>query len=397
MKRLITIVFLLAPLAIFAQKSSDSLKWFKGNTHTHSYWSDGDDFPEMIMDWYKTHGYDFICLSDHNTLAQGEKWKLIPDFPAHERRFREYLSKYGEDWVKYEVDSAKRIKVKLKTLEEYAPVFEEKDKFLIVQAEEISDRFEKKPIHINAINVKEVIVPRGGTSVTEVMQNNLDAVHEQRQRTGQAMFAHINHPNFMWGISLEDMMKLNGDRFFEIFNGHPLVNNYGDSTRPGTEEMWDLLLINCIKKNKPLVYGLATDDSHNYLSYSTRNSNPGRGYIMVRAKDLTASSIIKAMEGGNFYSSTGVELESIDISKKNLSIKVKGEAGVTYKIQFLGAKTGEEKPRVLAVVEGLDAHYKFKKGDTYVRAKIISSKYKENPFQEGDYETAWTQPTQIEF
>src|ERR1041384_2925480 len=52
-------------------------QWYKGNLHTHSYWSDGDDFPEMIMDWYKTHGYQLVALSAHNTLAEGAKWKLI--------------------------------------------------------------------------------------------------------------------------------------------------------------------------------------------------------------------------------------------------------------------------------------------------------------------------------
>ena len=31
-------------------------RWFKGNTHTHSLWSDGNDFPEMIVDWYKKEG-----------------------------------------------------------------------------------------------------------------------------------------------------------------------------------------------------------------------------------------------------------------------------------------------------------------------------------------------------
>ncbi len=391
-KPLAIIILLFACGPICAQQNADRLEWFKGNTHTHSYWSDGDDFPEMIMEWYKTHGYDFICLSDHNTLAQGEKWKLIPDFPAHERRFKEYLNKYGEDWVTYEVDSAKRVRVKLKTLEEYAPLFEEKGKFLIIQSEEITDAFEKKPVHINAINVKEAILPSGGSSVTEVMQNNLDKVYEQRQRTGQAMFAHINHPNFIWGISLQDMMKLNGDRFFEVFNGHPMVNNYGDSTRPGTEQMWDLLLINGVQKNKPFLYGLATDDSHNYLSYGIRNSNPGRGYIMVHARELTAASIIEAMESGNFYSSTGVELEKVTFQEGYLSIKVKPKAGVTYAIQFIGADKGKENASILKVVNGTEAKFKIKKRHAFVRANVISSKYQENPFREGDFERAWVQP-----
>jgi len=87
-----------------AQQKDGVYTWYKGNTHTHSYRSDGDDFPEMIMEWYKSHHYDFICLSDHNTLAQGEKWKLIPAFPSHEKRFFEYLKKYGDNWVTYKLN-----------------------------------------------------------------------------------------------------------------------------------------------------------------------------------------------------------------------------------------------------------------------------------------------------
>ena len=49
-------------------------RWFKGNTHTHSLWSDGNDFPDMISDWYRSKGYDFLAMSDHNLLARGDKW-----------------------------------------------------------------------------------------------------------------------------------------------------------------------------------------------------------------------------------------------------------------------------------------------------------------------------------
>lgn len=28
-------------------------QWYKGNLHTHTLWSDGDDFPEMVADWYR--------------------------------------------------------------------------------------------------------------------------------------------------------------------------------------------------------------------------------------------------------------------------------------------------------------------------------------------------------
>jgi hypothetical protein len=171
-----------------------------------------------------------------------------------------------------------------------------------------------------------------------------------------------------------------------------MVNNYGDSLRPGTEQMWDLLLVDCIQKNKPLIFGLATDDAHNYLSYSTKDSNPGRGYVMVKAKALDPSSIIQAMENGDFYSTTGVELADVSFEKGKLTVKIKQQPGLTYAVQFYGAKKRTLKPELLKEVKSSEAEYTLTDDDLYVRAKIISSRYKENPFHEGDFETAWTQP-----
>src|SRR5262245_32769399 len=51
--------------------------WLKGNTHTHTLWSDGDAAPEKVADWYKSHGYDFLVLSDHNIMLDGEKWRKV--------------------------------------------------------------------------------------------------------------------------------------------------------------------------------------------------------------------------------------------------------------------------------------------------------------------------------
>lgn len=77
-------------------------QWYKGNLHTHSLWSDGDDYPEMIMAWYKASGYHFVGLSDHNTLQTGEQWRWIPRAPERRRAFDRYLHTYGNDWVVYE-------------------------------------------------------------------------------------------------------------------------------------------------------------------------------------------------------------------------------------------------------------------------------------------------------
>src|SRR5690606_12207599 len=49
-------------------------RWWKGNLHTHTFWSDGNDFPEMTAEWYRRRGYNFLALSDHNVLSQGQRW-----------------------------------------------------------------------------------------------------------------------------------------------------------------------------------------------------------------------------------------------------------------------------------------------------------------------------------
>ena len=62
----------LSPTAV-AQPAPEPRR-YKGNLHTHSLWSDGDDYPEMIADWYKREGYHFLGISDHNVLQQGDRW-----------------------------------------------------------------------------------------------------------------------------------------------------------------------------------------------------------------------------------------------------------------------------------------------------------------------------------
>jgi hypothetical protein len=389
-----TTLFVLFCLMMFlagcTEKENDNRKWFKGNLHTHSYWSDGDEFPEMIMDWYKGKGYDFVALTDHNILAEGEKWIVVRKGKVYEEGFDKYLGKFGEQWVTYKRDTG-RIQVKLKTFDEYKPKFED-ESFLIIQSEEITDKFDGKPIHINATNVRKLIPPQGGESVTNVMQRNVDAVLKQRQETGAPMFPHINHPNFHYAITLEDMIGLRGERFFEVYNGHPQVHNYGDSVRPGTEFMWDKINIAYHRKNQPLMYGLATDDSHNYHLFGTTYSNAGRGWVMVLADTLSPASLIRAMEEGQFYATTGVILDEIKVAFGALRVDVKEEPGVNYEIQFIGATAQEQDARVLKTVSGSEATIELLDSYIFVRAKVTSDKLKENPFQDKDYETAWTQP-----
>lgn len=395
MKELIVLSLLVFTFACQSESTligeGNGIRWYKGNLHTHSLWSDGDDYPEMIMDWYKSNGYHFVGLSDHNILQEGEKWRRVPNNPITMGAYRAYLEKYGPDWVTTREDSA-GLSVQLKTLSEYRDLFEAKEEFLILKSEEITDGFEGKPIHLNVTNVQKLISPQGGNTLVEVIQNNIDAVLQQRKATGQPMFPHINHPNFGWAMTADDMKQLRGERFFEVFNGHPAVHNYGDSTRLGTEAIWDEINRHYAELNLPLMFGLATDDSHHYHSFGLEYSNTGRAWVEVAADSLAPGALIHHLEAGDFYATTGVRLKSYGIENGKYRVKVEPEKGVSYEIQFIRWEKGADLPEVIQTEKGVESAYRLSEKDWFVRAKIISDKAKENPYQRGDKEVAWTQP-----
>ena len=394
-----------------------ALRWWKGNLHTHSLWSDGDDYPEMITDWYKARGYDFLAISDHNTLQEGPAWLYATNETAARAALPKYLRRFGSNWVE-QAEYEGRPVVKLKTLAEYRSLFEQPGRFLLLQSEEITARFERIPVHLIASNLRETIEPRAGRSVLEVMQRNVDAVLEQRERTGQLMIPHLAHPNFGWAVTAEDMIQLRGEKFFEVYNGHPHVHNEGDTNHASTERMWDIINTHRIAERRaaPLL-GLAVDDAHHYHQFAPTNSNAGRGWVVVRAPVLQADALMRALEAGDFYASSGVSLGDVIWKDNKLTVRIDPEPGTTYTTQFIGTRRPvdwRDKPvlgtngqplrvtrlysaglgALLAEQRGTNASYTCTGQELYVRAKIISSKAKANGVVPGERESAWTQPYQ---
>tara|TARA_B100000767_G_C19769641_1_gene539298 strand:+ start:1911 stop:3080 length:1170 start_codon:yes stop_codon:yes gene_type:complete len=386
MKKLILLL-----LFISCNQEIPKQNWQKGNLHTHSFWSDGDDFPEMIIKWYKDNGYQFIALSDHNTISQGENWYKLNTNDKKNFALEKYKKSFG-DWVETKIDS-NETHVRLKTFEEYKSKLEDLNSFLIIRSEEVTSY--SKPVHINVTNIKEKIEPAQGNSVLEVMQKTLDAVHAQRKKYNIPMFAHINHPNFGYGVSVEDLKNLNGERFFELYNGHPAVNNMGDEMHMDLETMWDLINISYYNENKPLILGIATDDSHNYHAKSSNHSNTGRGWVMVDSEKIETSSLIKAMESGNFYSSSGVILKKAYNTKSKFFIELEPKQGVDYETIFMGYRKGSYEVEELKRVKGNFSQYTFHKNDLFVRAKINSNELIMNPVLVGETKQAWVQPVVV--
>ncbi|MDX1382865.1 MAG: histidinol-phosphatase, partial [Thermoanaerobaculia bacterium] len=361
-------------------------------------WSDGDDYPEMVLDWYRSRGWHFVAISDHNILNQGPKWvhpALATDRVPQERLAR-YLERFGEDWVETDT-TAGQTAVRLKTLDEVRQLLEEPGAFLIIQAEEITENFGSRPVHVNATNVAELILPQGGETLLDVFRRNIDAVLAQRERTGRPMFPHLNHPNFRGGITLEEFVAIENERFFEVYNGHQGVFNDGGPGKWSTEELWDAALSRRLETGGEPLYGLAVDDSHIFSVMSTAVPNPGRGWVQVRAPELTVEALIAALEAGDFYGSSGVELDAIEVDDGRLTVRIRNDPEAIFVTHFIGTRRGADgRPgkvgETLDVQAGLTPAYELAGDELYVRARVVSSELKVNGYRAGELEMAWTQP-----
>jgi len=395
------------------------LRWWKGNIHTHSLWSDGNDFPEMIAQWYRSHDYHFLALSDHNVLSEGTRWMKHDEIVARGGKdaLAKYRERFGDEWVETRGEvGAASYEVRLKPLDEFRKLVEAPGRFLMIQGEEISDRAEGVPVHMNATNLAELIEPLGGGTVAEAMENNLRAAEEQAKRTGREILVHLNHPNFGLAITAEDLAAVLRERFFEVYNGHPGVMHQGDEQHVSVERMWDIAnTIRIDRLKAPPLFGVGTDDSHHY--HGAPGSRPGRGWVMVRAAELEPQSLIRAMKAGEFYASSGVTLKEVayDADAKVLALRIRPEEGAEYSTEFIGTRRGydrdsqphvdaEGKPlratrqyssdvgEVLATVEGVAPSYRLTGEELYVRAVVTSSKPHPDPSFEGQRQQAWTQP-----
>ncbi len=325
-----------------------SKQWYKGNTHVHTLLcGHADSSPEAVTAWYHERGYNFLCLSEHNQFIDPATVKMPPN---------------------------------------------KRDDFILIPAEEVTGG---SMAHSTALNIDGIVDPRlvqpSGANKTQVIQAH---VHGAEQQNGHSI---LNHPNFHYSNSAEDIRPVEGLHLFELHNGHPAVNNFGDHEHDSVEEIWDDLLTDGM-----LIYGVSSDDAHHFQDLGPDRSNPGRGWVMVETDALTPDAISEAMYRGRFYATSGVMLSVAKRNESRVSVKVNegaterelsssfvvghrvAEGKTGYSIQLIG-----EGGAVLEEVQGNKATFSVPSDSGYVRAKVTYTREADTGY-ENFY--AWMQP-----
>jgi hypothetical protein len=302
----------------------------------------------------------------------------------------ELRGRFGADAV--ELRGEPKPAMRLKTLDELRASFAEPDRFLLIQGEEITGR-----VHVNGINLTEAIPADFEGDVPATIQEYVRRVRADGAASGRPTAAHLNHPNYTWAVAPSDVLQIEGPFAFEVYNGHPSVHNPGDADHASTEMLWDMALtLRLGGLGREPVYGVATDDSHSYHGATPKVAAPGRGWIMVRASELSADAITAAIAAGEFYASTGVVLDDVAAGEGVLEVRIRAEAGVAYRTQFVGTKSGAAGAggggEVLLETRANPARYTFTRDEIYVRARGLSDRPLECPDADGSFQSAWTQP-----
>lgn len=319
--------------------------WFRGNTHAHSSNSDGDSPPDSVARWYRDAGYDFLFITDHETVTDPAPLNARFGVPGR------FLMIAGEEVTQLVADTTH------------------------------PDR--RRQAHVNALGITRVVTRIGERGIAQGIPLAAAYARNIAEIRAAGGIAQVNHPNFRWSVRLDDLAALPDSTLLEIWNAHTGVNNLGGvdaagRAAPSAEALWDSLLT-----RGKVLYAVADDDSHSFRASDADSyalTRPGRAWIMVRADTLSEPAILGAIRRGDFYGSTGVTLSDLAVTDSAITLAVSPAYDSRYTIEFVGSGG-----RVLAAAHGQRASYTIRGDEGYVRARVSDSNGRK----------AWTQAARV--
>jgi len=234
-------------------------RFYRGNLHGHSTHSDGRLSPEDAAAFYRRHGYDFTCLSDH--LWSDERFCAQTVLDARH------------------LDSADFITIPSAELHCRGKAFARDGLWHIVA---------------NGLPL-DFAVAADDEAVTTMVQRAIDA----------GAYVTIAHPEWyaITGAEAETLAHAHG---VEIFNYSCWIT----SARGSGIAVADIML-----NQGHRIHFTATDDSH------FEHPDATGGWVMVAADRLDADAIITALKEGRHYSSTGAELKGLTLDGTTLVVE----------------------------------------------------------------------------
>ena len=212
--------------------------WKKGALHTHSFWSDGEAFPEQVVLRHLERGYDFVCLTDHNNLGlDPQHWLYV--IQPEQGPFPEGLPYIGGcTWQaaleRYQTDFpgipetktiAGRKYVRVRSLPEVKEIFRNQQNFAVIGGEELTTRLKtpstRYQLDMGVLNLKQQMNYLSGETLPETLRLNKELYDHLRSQQEQSSLFIVNHPGgYYYDLAPEALIVQDDIRHFELCNSN---------------------------------------------------------------------------------------------------------------------------------------------------------------------------------
>ena len=235
-------------------------KFFKGNLHGHSNYSDGKLTPEEVCKAYIERGYDFISITDH------------------------FLKMFN-----YPI-TLPELKVK---------------NFTVIPGAELhSSKMENGELwHVLALGLRDNFTPPNQPNfLINKKSENIESLSSRLYEAGA--FVSLTHPEWN-GMTLQDTLKFKEVHAIEIYNHSCAI----ECERGSGVAVLDQILNHGKELNI-----IATDDSHFHIE------DAFGGWVMVKSEINSEEALLEALKKGQYYSSQGPDFKNIKVQNDRLEV-----------------------------------------------------------------------------
>ena len=290
---------------------SNEGKFYKANLHAHSTVSDGAFTPEQLKEMYKAKGYSILALTDHELLVDHSD---LDDEDFLTITSLEYAFIEKEDYFK-----SRTIELNMFAKEQHNTTQVCYDPSYVVHGEKWRAPLVK---HVGERYKREYTI--------DCIQHVIDEANKN------GFIVSLNHPGYSMETP-EFFGKLDGLFAMEIYNH---ISFIGAGVNDYNPAMYDDML----RRGKNL-FCICADDCHAGKPDDSPYCDRYGGFVMIKAKKLSYTEIICALQKGEFYASQGPLIEELFVSEGKVHIKcspAKSIAMNTERRPFGGVRIAEK-------------------------------------------------------
>ena len=270
--------------------------YYKANLHTHSTLSDGNLTPEELKREYKARGYSILAITDHEVLVDHSD--LNDDSFLTITSYELYINEGGRIWNH----------TRTAHLNFYA-----KDPHNVTQV-----CYDPKYLFANAVSLAGQVKYTGAYYEREYTPECINEMIRLANENG--FLVCYNHP--AWSLeNYEQYSRYEGIFAMEVFNTGCYREGYNDKN----ESVFDDLL-----RSGKRLFVVAADDAHTAYPIGSVNNDSFGGWIMVNCKNFDYSSVIDALQRGDFYASCGPEIHEVSYEDGKVHVECSPAWGVRF-------------------------------------------------------------------